>query len=142
MAQSHVISAIFLAFVSANMIQGAVILPALYQNENTFPNFVNAANIPRFGELSSNFASSAANTAATAFKGFRTYVDDFRTGLGQYVTIPPRYGALNRFVHGETWPNFAGPVVAPGNLVAPGLSRGNGGAAAASAASSAASGGR
>ncbi|XP_024885062.1 uncharacterized protein LOC112463104 [Temnothorax curvispinosus] len=146
MAQSHVISAIFLTLVSANMIQGGVI-PAQLFHEETFPNLVNLVGIPRVGEFSHNFATSAASAASSAFNGFKTYVDNFRTGLGQHIEIPPSYPVLHRFVHGEIWPNVAGrPAVGvvPSRLVAPGFLGGrvgNSGAASAGAASSAASGG-
>jgi len=124
------------------MIKGAVI-PQLF-HEETFPNLVNLG-IPRIGEFSRNLATSAASSTSNAVNGFKTYVNKFRTGLGQRVSIPPEYGVLHRFAHGEIWPNFAGPItgVAPGHLTAPGL-RGNyggvGDSSAASAASSAASG--
>ncbi|XP_011169101.1 uncharacterized protein LOC105202336 [Solenopsis invicta] len=144
MARSHIVSAIFLTFFSASMIQGAVItqeriLPQLLHPQ-AFPNLVNAANIPRFGELYHNTAASAANTLSTAANGFRTHFDDFRTGLRDYITVPPQYGALHRFVHGDVWPNFENRVVSAPGRVAPGFLGnygGNGGAASAASAAAA-----
>lgn len=127
------------------MIQGGVIPGQLF-HEETFPNFVNLAALPRAGELSNNFAKSAASAASNAFTGFRTYVDNFRTGLARHIEVPPQYPVLHRFVHGETWPNLARPAVGvvPNRLVAPRFQGGlvdDSGAASAAAASSAASGG-
>lgn len=123
------------------MIQGGII-PTQFLQEETFPNFVKVAAIPKLGELSHNLATSAASAASNAFTGFRTYVDDFRTGLGRHMEIPSSYPVLHRFVHGEIWPNLARPAagVVPDRL-APGLSGGrisDSSAASAAAAGSAA----
>lgn len=123
------------------MIQGGVI-PAQFFQEDAFPNFVNLVGIPKIGELSHNTAASAASTASNAYTGFRTYLDNFRTGLSRYVQNPDKYPSLNRF--GEIWSNFVSPsagVIPSRSLVTPGLLRGNSGTASAGAASSAASGG-
>ncbi|KYN00560.1 hypothetical protein ALC62_08670 [Cyphomyrmex costatus] len=126
------------------VIQGGVI-PAELFHEDVIPNLVDLVSIPKIGELSHNFATSAASAASSAFNDFRTYIDNFRTGLGQRINIPPEYTTLHRFVHGDIWPNFAdtAPAVVPGPLVAPrliGNYRGiDGSAASAGAASSAAS---
>lgn len=123
------------------MIQGAIIPAQHWFQEETFPNFVNLAALPRVGELSHDFAKSAASTASNAFTGFRTYVDNFRSGLGRHIEIPPQYPVLHRFVHGEVWPNLARPAVGvvPGRLTPRLPLAGNSGAASAAAASSAAS---
>lgn len=126
------------------MIQAGVIPAQLFQ-EDTFPNFVNIASIPKFSEVPNNFAKSAASAMSNAFTGFRTYVDDFRGGLARHIEIPPSYPVLHRFVHGDIWSRLGRPAVGvvPSPIVAPGLSGGlvrNSGAA--SAASSAASGAR
>lgn len=126
------------------MIQGGII-PQLF-HEKTFPNFMEVVGIPRLGELTHNAVLSSASAASNAFSDFKTYFDDFRTGLGKHINIPSTYGALNRFVYGEKWPNFGDSIgEVPSQVVAPrilGNYRGvDGGAAsvASSAANSAAS---
>ncbi|KAL0110165.1 hypothetical protein PUN28_013663 [Cardiocondyla obscurior] len=149
MAQSHLISAIFAILLSANIIQGAVIqgiVPATLFHEQTIPSFVNTVGIPHIGQVSDNFANSAASAASSAVSGFKTYVDNFRNGLSQHIQVPATYPVLHQFLHGDIWPNVAArPVVgvAPSRVYAPGLFRNYGGrvgdGSAASAASSAAS---
>ncbi|XP_011878963.1 PREDICTED: uncharacterized protein LOC105568151 [Vollenhovia emeryi] len=145
MARRHIISAAFLMLVSANMIQGAAIVetaPSFF-HESTFPNFVNLVGLPRIGELSHNAASSAASAASSAVNGFKTYVDNFRTGLAQHIQVPPSYPILHRFVHGDIWPSYGGPAtgIVSDGVIAPRFSRRYGAKnGAASAASSAASG--
>ncbi|KAL6268546.1 hypothetical protein P5V15_001681 [Pogonomyrmex californicus] len=155
MVQSHVVSAIFLILVSANVIQGGVIPSPLLQEE-FFPNFVDLVGLPRIGELSHNVASSAATAASHAYNGFRTYLDNFRTGFGERIQIPPRFALLNRFVNQGFLPGLTDPAIVggatdvvptgvvptSGHLVAPGLlsnyrGRLGGGATSAGAASAA-----
>ncbi|XP_018374354.1 PREDICTED: uncharacterized protein LOC108768442 [Trachymyrmex cornetzi] len=145
MARSHIISAIFLSLISANMIHGGII-PGLFHEDvvSEFP------GIP-IRELSHNFVTSAANAASSAFNGFRNYIDYFRTRFGQRINIPPEYPILHRVIHGDIWPNVArlAPNVPGSSRLIPPRPIGNNnykgigdgiGAASAGAASSAASG--
>ncbi|XP_020294008.1 glycine-rich protein 1-like [Pseudomyrmex gracilis] len=70
MVRSHALTAVFLALVSANVIQASL--------------------------LSGGLFSSLPSLANLAFP--RTYFDDFRLGLGQHLNIPPRFRLLNHFV--------------------------------------------
>ncbi|XP_011696324.1 PREDICTED: uncharacterized protein LOC105455005 [Wasmannia auropunctata] len=147
MTRSHIVSAVFLIAVSASMIQGAVIPAQNFLHEQTFPNFVDLLSMPKFGELSHGVATSAAKALSSATSGAKTYIDTFRNGLSQHITVPSEYPVLHRFVHGEVWPNFADRVtgIVPGRVISPYPSSNyggvNSGAASAAATSSAGSGG-
>ncbi|KYQ51281.1 hypothetical protein ALC60_09572 [Trachymyrmex zeteki] len=124
------------------MIYGGIIPEQLF-HEGFITDF---ASIPKIRELSRNFATSAASTASNTFNDFRTRIDNLRTVLSQRINIPPEYPILHRIMHGDIWPNVAGPApIVSGRIISPrpiGNYRGIGdsiGAASAGAASSAAS---
>ncbi|KAL6435083.1 hypothetical protein ACFW04_005287 [Cataglyphis niger] len=90
MIQRHVLSVIFLALVSLNVIQAGVIPQGWFQHEN-LPNFINLLDLPSsFRDFSDHITTSATN----ALGGVRSY---FRTHLGD---ILPHNGMLHRFING------------------------------------------
>ncbi|XP_029159507.1 uncharacterized protein LOC114931553 [Nylanderia fulva] len=93
MVQRHVLSVVFLALISANVIQAGVIIPSLQGlfHQDALPNFVNLLDIPRIGQFSHDLASSAASAAARV----RSYMDDFGTGLGGLNVLPRLHGLFN-----------------------------------------------
>lgn len=89
------------------MIQAGPLL-GLFHHE-TLPNFINLLDMPRLGE----FATTAANMASQALGGFGSYVNTFRTGLGD-LNIPSRFGLLHRFANKEIFPSLTSSAVASG----------------------------
>ncbi|KMQ93816.1 histidinol dehydrogenase [Lasius niger] len=104
MVRRHVLSVIFLALVSANVIQAGVIPLGLFHHE-ALPNFINLLDIPRIG----GFASSAASAVSNALHGFRSYFDDFHTGLGG-----PDGLLHGRFINGGILPGLAHSAILNG----------------------------
>ncbi|GAB1861745.1 Histidinol dehydrogenase [Camponotus japonicus] len=122
MVQRQVLSVIFLALVSANVIQAGVLPLGLFHHEN-LPNFINLLDIPRIGE----FATSAASAASHALSGVGSYFNDFHTGLGGLLRppgpskfdllhrqdIPSRFGLL-QFANRGIVPSVTSPAVVNG----------------------------
>ncbi|KAM0727444.1 hypothetical protein ACS0PU_006776 [Formica fusca] len=108
MVQRRILSVIFLALVSSNMIQAGVIPQGWFQHEN-IPNFINLLDIPRIGEFSNRFGLSA----ATALGGLRSYLDNFHTGLGE-LGILPHNGILHHFFNGGIQPGLTNPAILNG----------------------------
>lgn len=98
--------------ITQTMQAGAIPLLGLFHHEN-LPNFVHLLDIPRIGEFSHNLASSAASAASTALGGFRSYMDDFRTGLGG-LNIPPNFGLVHRFINGGLLSGLSHPAILNG----------------------------
>ncbi|KAH0948147.1 hypothetical protein HN011_003298 [Eciton burchellii] len=131
MAQRNILFVVFLAIVSANMIQAVV----GKLEEGNVSNFINLVTDPLQrpdGQLS-HAASSAASAAAHALGGFRSYVDDLRTGL-QNMNIQPRFKTLHRFIDGSILPDFGAKPV-PNIVPAAGQDTGSAAASSAAAAS-------
>lgn len=107
MIRRHVLSVIFLALVSANVIQtGATPLFGIFHHEN-LPHLINFLNIPRVGEYSQNFALSAAE----ALGHFGSYMNGLRTNIG---TLNPNFGLFRHLINGGLLSRLRHPLILNG----------------------------
>ncbi|XP_072755662.1 uncharacterized protein [Anoplolepis gracilipes] len=106
MAQKQVLSVIFLALLSANVIQ-ANVLPLGFWHHETLPSFINVLDIPRIR----NFASSAASAASNAF---RSYVADFPGRLNDLPNSGPHWDLLRGLINRRILSGFTNPAILHG----------------------------